>query len=474
MQKLSFKQDNGNLHNLNIQYSTSSDIPRYDRLTDPNGNGLKNAEWFYGPQKRLLSAYTFSKEKAVIGSDLKITASYQNVEESRHNRRFENYNLQNRIEKVNVLALNTDLKKAFTNSDFLYGIEVYYDDLNSSAYSNNINTGETETIDTRYPNGKNNIVRTDAYATYNTKNNSHTSWNIGARGGYVSLKSTIADNTILQLPFTSIKQNNFTYSGTTGIIHNPSKNVRLVANVSSGFRVPNIDDAAKIFESGNGSVIVPNKDLKPEKTITSDLSFTIKNSNRRFQLDYTYYYTRLFDAIVTDDFTFNGSGTIDYNGTTSQVMANQNKGKAFVTGFSTSIKMYIIRNVLFNANFNYTLGRIINSDNTQSPLDHIAPYNGKIGINYEHKHFMLEGYMLYNGKKNISEYFPNGEDNEQYAPKGGMPAWETYNFKASSKSVYGITLSAGVENILDIQYRTFASGMNAPGRNIYGGVKYNF
>jgi hemoglobin/transferrin/lactoferrin receptor protein len=36
------------------------------------------------------------------------------------------------------------------------------------------------------------------------------------------------------------------------------------------------------------------------------------------------------------------------------------------------------------------------------------------------------------------------------------------------------TIFAGVENILDIQYRTFSSGINAAGRNLYIGAKYNF
>jgi hemoglobin/transferrin/lactoferrin receptor protein len=82
--------------------------------------------------------------------------------------------------------------------------------------------------------------------------------------------------------------------------------------------------------------------------------------------------------------------------------------------------------------------------------------------------------MLYNGKKDIANYFLNGEDNEQYAPEGGMPAWETYNVKASVVGFKNATLFAGVENILDTQYRTFASGMNASGRNIYSGLKYTF
>ena len=39
---------------LNFQYSTSSDIPRFDRLDEKHEETLKFAEWYYGPQERLL------------------------------------------------------------------------------------------------------------------------------------------------------------------------------------------------------------------------------------------------------------------------------------------------------------------------------------------------------------------------------------------------------------------------------------
>lgn len=473
MQKVRYKQDNGALHGLNLQFSTTNDIPRYDRLTDPNGAGLRNSEWFYGPQKRILTAYTYNKDKAFLGSDLKLTASYQNVKESRHNRRFNNYDLQNRIEKVSIYSITADLKKKFKSSELLYGIEFYYDNLKSSAYKNNINTGETANIDTRYPNGDNNMFRSDVYLSFSDRFSENTKWNAGARAGYVSLKSAIADNTFFELPFTSIAQSNFTYSGSLGIIHNAGKNVSFIANAGTGFRAPNIDDLAKIFESGNGNVIVPNKNLKPEKTITTDLGFNITSNNRRFSLENTYYYTRFIDAIITDKFTFNGQSTIDYNGSSAEVYANQNKGKAFVTGISTNVKTYLVGNLQLNAVFNYTLGRIV-SENGYLPLDHIPPYFGKVGLNYFAPKYGVEAYMLYNGKKALDEYFPNGEDNEQYAPQGGMPAWETYNIKGSVTVFKRVTMFAGVENILDTQYRTFASGMNAGGRNMYSGFKYSF
>jgi hemoglobin/transferrin/lactoferrin receptor protein len=420
-----------------------------------------------------LSVYNFTKEKFILKSDLFLDLSYQNVEESRHNRRFGNYNLQNRIEKVNVYALDAVLKKSFSKSELLYGIETYFDDLNSSAYSNNSNTGEREVIDSRYPNGKNNMFRSDIFLSYSETISPKTNWNFGGRVGYTALKSTIADNSFFALPFDKIEQTNFTYSATVGIIHKPSKAVSLIVNLSSGFRVPNIDDLAKVFESSAGSLVVPNENLKPEKTITGDLGFRIKSKNRRFELENNYFYTRFIDAIVTDSYTFNGSNTIVFDGTESQVLANQNKGKAFITGISTSLKMYVVENLLFTANFNYTLGRILEKEE-RLPLDHIPPFYGKVGFNYTKKLYGLEVYMLYNGKKDIANYFLNGEDNEQYAPEGGMPAWETYNAKGSVVLFKNATLFAGVENILDTQYRTFASGMNASGRNIYSGLKYGF
>lgn len=474
MQKLAYKTANGYEHGLNMQFSTSTDIPRYDRLTETSSStGLTHGEWYYGPQQRVLGVYSLAKNNAFFRSDLKVNAAFQNAKESRHNRRFGNYVLQNREESVNMYSVSADLKKKFTKGELFYGFESYYETLKSTAYSNNINTGVENQISTRYPNGDNSMLRNDLYVSYNEKISPKTFWNAGARVGYTSLKSTIADDRFFQLPFSSISQGNFTYSGTVGIIRATSDNFTLKANVATGFRVPNIDDLAKIFESVQGTIIVPNEDLKPEKSVTVDLGFVIQSKSQKTKFETTYFYTRLYDALVTDEFLFNGQSVIDYEGTPSNVFANQNKGKAFVTGISTSFITTLCANVNFNASFNYNLGRVV-EDGNQSPLDHISPYFGKIGLTYNDSKLNLDAYMLYNGKKDAKEYSSSGEDNQQYAPIGGMPAWETYNFKLGYKVVKDATLFAGVENILDTQYRVFASGINSPGRNFYGGLQYAF
>ena len=473
MQKLAYKTDSGFEHGLNLQYSTSSDVPRYDRLTEGDSTtGLRHAQWYYGPQKRVLGIYSLSKEKAFLASDLKITTAFQNAKESRLNRRFRNYNLQNREEEVKMYSVAVDLKKKFNDGELFYGFESYVETLNSTAFSNNINSGVINPISTRYPNGDNSMLRNDIYVSYNDKLSTNTLWNAGIRLGYTSLNSTIADDSFFPLPFTSVSQDNFTYSGSLGIVKNISENVSLKANLSTGFRVPNIDDLAKIFESVQGTIIVPNATVKPEKTVTADLGIVIQSDSKKVKFEITYFYTRMFDAIVLDKFQYEGQSIIVYDGTPSKVFANQNRGSAFITGLSTSFSTVLISKVRMDANFNYTLGRVIH-DTMLSPLDHIAPYFGKIGFTYANARVNIEAYLLYNGQKKRSDYSESGEDNLQYAPANGLPSWKTYNFKTSCQVYKGATLFAGVENILDTQYRTFSSGINAPARNIYGGLRCN-
>ncbi len=472
MQKVIFNPSLGTLHSLNMQFSTSSDIPRYDRLTDLDGDKLKFATWNYGPQKRILAAYKFNKDNAFLNSDLTIGANYQNIEESRITRNVGKENEVSRIEKVNVYGINIDLKTKLGKADFLYGFDLFYDDLKSTANSFNIKDGTSSYASTRYSDGKNFTYRTEAFATYFTDVNEKTTFNFGARFGYNALYSKINDNS-LKLPYSVVNQGNITYSAATGLVNETTKNLKFSFNISTGFRSPNVDDLSKIFESNikDKNLIVPNNNLKPEKTITGDISATLFESDI-IVLENTLFYTLLYDAIVTDKFQLNGQNQVDFDGTLSNVLANQNLGKGTIIGFSTALKSKINKNFSINGTFNFTEGNL-DTENGKKPLDHIAPVYGKFGVNYTNNWLNLDLNLLYNGRKLLKDYSDSGEDNEQYASSNnGTPSWNTYNFKMGIKPFKGISIYSGVENILDIQYRTFASGINAQGRNFYFGARY--
>ncbi len=216
---------------------------------------------------------------------------------------------------------------------------------------------------------------------------------------------------------------------------------------------------------------MPNKDLKPEKTINTELGVT-KIFGNKVVWENALYYTQFFDAIITDKFHLNGQDSFVYNGTKSRVVANQNKRRAYIYGFSSNVRARLSTNFMLTFAFNYTYGRI-NTDSTAYPLDHIPPMMLRLGLNYSKNKLGADFFINYHGEKKLKDYFRNGEDNEQYATKDGMPAWYTLNLRVSYKVHKMITLQAGIDNIMDTQYRVFASGINAPGRNIFGTVRFH-
>ena len=57
-QRWLFSPEKGPQHQLNLQYTKSSDVNRYDRLSESTSNGLPVfAQWFYGPEERALVSY---------------------------------------------------------------------------------------------------------------------------------------------------------------------------------------------------------------------------------------------------------------------------------------------------------------------------------------------------------------------------------------------------------------------------------
>jgi hemoglobin/transferrin/lactoferrin receptor protein len=248
---------------------------------------------------------------------------------------------------------------------------------------------------------------------------------------------------------------------------------------STGYRVPNIDDLAKVFESvagsssTNGTLVVPNPDLQPEKTLNGDLAIT-KFFGEKARLEGVVFATDFFDAIVTRPSTFNGQSVITYNGFPANVVSSQNAGRAYIIGYSLSGRADISDRWALTAAYNYTRGRVKNEDGPETPLDHIPPAFGRAGLSYAHQAWRGELFSNFNGWKRLRNYSSSGEDNLQYATPEGMPSWYTINVRIGFDVNKWLTLQAGVDNMLDLQYRLFASGINAPGRNIFGTLRVNF
>lgn len=458
--------DNFNL-TISNHWSKLSDVPRYDRLIAYRSGKLRFGEWRYGPQEWIMtSAEATWKKESAISDNLRLIVAHQFYRESRHDRQRNKNDLNSQYEKLQIATVNLDADKSLGNDQFLYyGLEYVFNDINSVAEKTNIVTGVVTPAGTRYPNGTNRFNSYSVYGGYKNTLSETFSFNSGLRYNYVSLNSEIADNSWYDFPFTEISIANGALTGSAGVVKSLGNSTELSANASTGFRSPNLDDAGKVFDSAPGIVVVPNPDLKAEYAWNIDVG--IKNYFGNFlHTEICGFFTLLKNAMVRRDFLFNGHDSIMYGGILSKVEAVVNAGSAKVYGVQASIQANLHRFIKLTSTININEGK----DQDDIPLRHVAPYFGATHLTFEKTNIKADLYAVYNMKKPHEKMAPSeAEKTDMYAPdKNGntfSPGWHTLNFKVSYNiSTWGI-INAGVENILDLGYRPYSSGIVAPGRN---------
>ncbi len=504
IQKLLFKQNDHISHSLNFQLSNTTDVPRYDRLQDTRnfggsiGTTLRFAEWYYGPQKRIMGAYELNATKLGFLDALKANINYQDIEESRQTREYRRYDrFDSQVEKVKVFGITISGRKDIGNSELTVGVDAQFNDVKSTASRTNLTTGAISKLATRYPDGKNKMNNFGIFAQYLYKfKNKKLVFNDGIRLQAITLQSNVKDNSFFNLPDTAVKQNSFAVTGNIGLVYTPVKSTIIKTSISSGFRAPNIDDLSKVFESSTAAkqVVVPNANLKPEYTYNFDLTIAQRIADK-VTVELTGFYTLFRNAILKAPFKLNGQDSIIFNGVKSQVLASQNVNKANLYGFTFNLAADIYKGLTFSSTLSYTKGSfktdasktttvyekqpngtyaLVNRNVSSKPLDHLPPLMGKTNISYQHKIFNTEVSLLYNGWKRLDQYNADGEDNAQYATVDGMPSWMTLNWKGSVQVIKNLQVQLGVDNILDRNYRAFASGFSAGGRNFLIGLRANW
>jgi len=460
-------------HIVNFQYSNSSNVTRYDRLTETNKSGVfKYAEWYYGPEKRLLVAYNFEIEKATIFYDkMKFTYAFQQLEESRNSRNWGSKYLGSRNEEIIINTVNLDLHKKINSHEFKYGVEISADNVSSKAIQTQIYDKSVLPLSTRYPDGGSGMQSLNAYALHTYILSPTFLISDGLRVGIVKLGARFNNKQFFPFLENSIQQQNLVYSGSIGVVKKFEPGIKVFSRLSTAYRVPNVDDLAKTFDSKAAeNVIVPNPRLKPEYTVNYEIGADVEIS-KAITLNAVFYYTHLLDVITLLPSKINNNDSVIYDGSMTGVISNQNAGMAFIYGFSGGAEYRITTNLLAAASVNYNYGRIV-SDTNLVPLDHIPPLFGKVSLMFENKFIKAEIISMFNSAKRLEDYNLQGEDNFQYATWTGLPAWTTLNFRLSKVILKDmISADVGVDNIFDKNYRIFSSGISAPGRNFWISVK---
>ena len=479
-QKVLYKANNDLKFDLGLHYSTTSDYPRYDRLVTYGSDGvLHYAEWDYGPQNWFLANLQMTKlsSGSSLYDKIKISAAYQNFKESRINRKFDSDTRKIREENVDAVSFNLDFYKTLSNSSNIsYGTEYIYNRVGSSASKINIDTNLSEAIATRYPDGSK-WQTIAAYLSHKYKPNSKFTVQSGIRYNYVTIDADLTNNNqFYYLPFKTADLETSALTGTFGLSWNPNDTFLWKLNATTAFRAPNIDDIGKIFDPQDGLVVVPNGNLKPEYAYGGELGMTI-NLKKSVIFDCSAYYTYLKNALVRKSFEVYGISEMYYDGAVSDIQAIQNASKSWIYGFEAGLKIQFSKALEFTTQYSYVNGVQEETPGVELPVRHVAPVFGNAHIIWKNKKFQMDGFVNYNGALRSSDISAELADSLFALDAQGKPyapSWYSLNLRTQYDFNKSLTIVGAVENITNQRYRTFSSGISAPGTNLICAITYKF
>lgn len=480
MQKVRYEPSDNLQFDLGLYFTTTSDYPRYDRLTRPRGETLRSAEWEYGPQQWFMSNFQITKTSSSsnLYNKIQSTIAYQNFKESRADRDFQSPLREVREENVDVFSFNLDLEKRLSSKTTLfYGVEYLYNKVGSEGQEENIETNTFAQNVTRYPNGAT-WQSLAAYTSFKYKPNSKFVFQSGLRFNHVFANADFRENNaFLNLPFNEAKINTGALTGTAGFAWTPSDMIQWKLNASTAFRAPNIDDIGKVFDSEPGSVVVPNNNLKAEYAYGGELGLRL-NFDEKVLLDLATYYTFLDNALIRRNFELNGQTEIVYDGEVSNIQAIQNASKAWIYGFEVGLEINFSKYLKMRSQYNI-IGGTEDNNGIEVPVRHVAPNFGRTHLIWQKGKLLFDAFLEFNSELSFNQLAPSelSKDYLYASDENGnpySPSWHTLNLRTQYSFNEKISLTTSLENITDQRYRPYSSGISAPGRNLILALKYSF
>jgi len=459
-------------------YASTGDAPRYDRLIQYWNGRLRFAEWKYGPMIWAMhNLQLLLTRKTKLYDEVRMTAAVQDYQESRIERARGNNRRTIQTEKVLAWSYNTDAVKKTKHGELFYGAELVVNKVNSYGKQVNITDNSSAIFASRYPDGS--LWSTSGlYGNYKVNLNPKLTITSGIRFSYNTLSATF-DKTFIPFPYESLVIRKGALTGNMGFVYRASGNWQFNAMVATGYRMPNIDDIGKLFESIPGNITVPNPGLQPEYAWNFEAGI-VKQLPGQYKLELNVFHTLLDNAIVRRPATFNGADSIMFNGVLSRVETLQNVARATVTGMQFSADVTILKNLSVITHANWITGKETDDiKDEEVPLRHAPPFYGSTHFRFRYKKFFGEAYIVYNSQisnKNLApseqaktDIYAKDADGKPYSP-----GWHTFNLKATWEPTTHWMLSAGWENITNRLYRPYSSGITAAGSNLIISVRYHF
>ena len=370
--------------------------------------------------------------------ELDIFIANQAIEESRFTRKNSSQVLRSEFDHISTISggvdLLTTILSAWTANS---GIEMYADKVESSRSESNIDGGSVTRMRGLYPNG----------ATYsNLAIYSLHHLNFGRLKIEGGLRYNIHQAKINDITLGRISLNPMALVFQGGLNYQLMKGIHLYANMSDGFRAPNIDDLGTLgivdfrYE-------IQSYDLRPERSVNHEVG--LKYFASKFSGTVAVFRTNLFDLISRVKTSEVVSGY--------DVYKKINIDKGFIRGWEMQAAYQPFKQIRLHASATSLFGQSITKD---QPLRRIPPFNARLGAEHYISNCVF-GFVF--DHASAQRRLESGDKSDNRIPVGGTPGFNILNLHASG-TYRSVTIRTYLNNVFNQDYRTHGSGINGMGR----------
>jgi len=428
------------------QFNMQQHVPVYHKVVLENY--LLNE---FDPQQRMLTYARINvQSNENLFNQLRVIGSWQNNIEGRSSQKNGSSLMIRERDQVNTFGFtfdfNSKLSSVWTANS---GVEIYHDQVGSAR-------SETNTTGTDLAVNKRGLYPDDSkYGNYSIFTLHHLDFGKWIFDGGIRFNSfdiNITDNTLGKI---KISPEALVFN--TALMYNINLEHHVYSTFSSGFRAPNIDDLGTLgivdfrYE-------VPAYNLRPEKSQNYELGY--KLNLRKFFGTAAIYYMNLNQLItrIKEEGRF-----IDGY----QVYKKENTERAYIRGFEAAFNWKALTQLEINSGISYTYGQNMTKD---EPLRRIPPLNGRLACTYKFRHLFSSAELIFASKQ---DRLAQGDISDNRIPQGGTPGWQVFNIYAGYQWA-SVKLNAGLQNVLNEDYRTHGSGINNVGRSAFISVDFSF
>lgn len=369
-----------------------------------------------------------------------------------------------------LTGLTAQAESVFATHQLRYGLELYRDRVNSSAYRVLLLDGSVTEPDgtsffSPFPDGS----RADDYGVF-----VFDEWRLAERWlleGGARFTRRVTDIAQGDRAFGArLADNDFT--GNTGLRYALTPALAWTANIGRGFRAPNLFDLAQVGQRANNRVVVANLDLKPESVTTYDTGLKVQHGGLAAEL--SVFYSQYRDRIETVSPAF-AEGTPecpdDGDPATNGCAQNQNVARSRYYGFEGGWRLGLTPAIALRGTLNYTWGAQ-EQDGDQQPANRVPPLNGVVAAELRPvAGLRIEPSVYFAGRQDRLD--ANDLSDSRINP-AGTPGFTVVNLDLVWTVRAGLDLQLGGRNLLNKAYREHGSGIDGAGRGLVLGLRTRF